>query len=120
MTGHRSKKKWHARSSDGVAVECNAEFRQCPRIKDGEPHVYASTPQEAQQKIDTIKAEYMGKDLFASASSKGGKRHSNLLGSETTVQSEGSSGRACPWWNKDASASEYSRKHATATRPSLG
>ena len=73
MTGHRNKKKWHARSSDGVAVECNAEFRQCPRTKDGEPHVYASTPQEAQQKIDAIKAEYMGKDLFASAFSKGRK-----------------------------------------------
>ena len=73
MTGHRNKKKWHARSSDGVAVECNAEFHQCPRTKDGEPHVYASTPQEAQQKIDAIKAEYMGKDLFASAFSKGRK-----------------------------------------------
>ena len=70
MVGHRSKKKWHARSSDGLAVECNAEIRQCPRTKDGEPHVYADTPQEAQQKIDIIKAEYMGKDLFASVSSK--------------------------------------------------
>jgi hypothetical protein len=42
--------------------------------------VYASTPQEAQQKIDTIKAEYMGKDLFASASSKGRKAAQQPVG----------------------------------------
>lgn len=60
--------KWHPRKSDGKAVRCEADVRKCPRTKEGEVHVYANTPGEAQRKIDTIKAEYAGDGLFATAS----------------------------------------------------
>lgn len=52
--------KWHPRKSDGKAVRCEADVRKCPRTKEGEVHVYANTPGEAQRKIDAIKAEYAG------------------------------------------------------------
>ena len=60
--------KWHPRKSDGKAVRCEADVRKCPRTKEGEVHVYANTPGEAQRKIDTIKAEYAGDGFFATAS----------------------------------------------------
>lgn len=60
--------KWHPRKSDGKAVRCEADVRKCPRTKEGEVHVYANTPGEAQRKIDAIKAEYAGDGLFATAS----------------------------------------------------
>lgn len=52
--------KWHPRKSDGKAVRCEADVRKCPRTKEGEVHVYANAPGEAQRKIDAIKAEYAG------------------------------------------------------------
>lgn len=60
--------KWHPRKSDGKAVRCEADVRKCPRTKEGEVHVYANTPGEAQRKIDAIKAEYAGDGFFATAS----------------------------------------------------
>ena len=60
--------KWHPRKSDGKAVRCESDVRKCPRTKEGEVHVYANTPGEAQRKIDTIKAEYAGEGLLATAS----------------------------------------------------
>ena len=60
--------KWHPRKSDGKAVRCEADVRKCPRTKEGEVHVYANTPGEAQRKIDAIKAEYAGDRFFATAS----------------------------------------------------
>ena len=67
-SSRRGMAKWHPRKSDGKAVRCEADVRKCPRIKEGEVHVYADTPGEAQRKIDTIKAEYAGDGLFATAS----------------------------------------------------
>lgn len=60
--------KWHPRKSDGKAVRCEADVRKCPRTKEGEVHVYANTPGEAQRKIDAIKAEHAGDGFFATAS----------------------------------------------------
>lgn len=60
--------KWHPRKSDGKAVRCEADVRKCPRTKEGEVHVYANAPGEAQRKIDAIKAEYAGDGFFATAS----------------------------------------------------
>lgn len=117
--------KWHPRKSDGKAVRCEADVRKCPRTKEGEVHVYANTPGEAQRKIDTIKAEYAGDGLFATASTSNPSTN-NSGGSDsppqtlamlqpvdvttrlhrraTTTPRRGKRGSRCPSLNRGANA----------------
>ena len=117
--------KWHPRKSDGKAVRCEADVRKCPRTKEGEVHVYANTPGEAQRKIDTIKAEYAGDGLFATASTSNPSTTNSgdtkppaptlavphpvdvttrLRRRTTTTPRRGKRGSRCPSLNRGASA----------------